>query len=336
MIFVSTYFPHVAKKSQQQHNLPTKSSGTLPSIERCHWTFIVHHTIMPPKKKRSKKHRRKKIATAVETVVDTKESIIVAAAEEARQNKEKEIQSRLLELNKRWKLKMGHYVRFVALGRGTSDTLKRRRRASYFMASGQSARDRRRAITTSVNEHEKAFPLAFKVLTPQYQMYPNEIVINTMNSETLKSIHQKLVAGVGPPLISNPDGTMPFEEPPDSATTTPASSPPATPSSKSTVPANPDVETPETLAKETSLSTLPTPAALSPPLPPLPPPPSEFGLSLFYTPPNSVQRRRLETESEWRWALKDFHKRRDSLSIKGVQSYSNKVLQELKLMEKFI
>jgi hypothetical protein len=313
------------------HNLPTVFRVPYRVLNRCHWTFIVHHTIMPPKKKRTKKHRRKKIATAVETVVDTKENIIVAAAEEARQNKEKEIQSRLLELNKRWKLKMSHYVRFVALGRGTSDTLKRRRRAAYLMASGQSARDRRRAITTSVKEQEKAFPLAFKVLTPQYQMYPNEMVINTMNSETLKSIHQKLVAGVGPPLICNPDGTIPFEKPPDSATT-PASSSPVTPSSKSTVSANSDVETPETLAKETSPSTSPTPAAFPPQLPtPSPPPPAEFGLSLFYTPPNSVQRRRLETESEWRWALKDFHKRRNSLSIKGVQSYSNKVLKELKL-----
>ena len=164
-----------------------------------------HHATQ---KKRSKKGRRKKseAETAVETVVEETQNVSTID-KDLEQLENQEMQTRLIELKKRWKNKMSHYVKFVALGHSSMSHPVKKRRASYMMASGESARDRRRSITltSKVGQQESAFPLAFKVLTPQYQTYSSEVVINIDNTETLLSIKQKLIKEVGPPLIPGTD-----------------------------------------------------------------------------------------------------------------------------------
>jgi hypothetical protein len=272
---------------------------------------------MPPKKKKGKKGRRGKSkadATVEEIVQETQNKDVVI--EDESKKAEEEAKARLHEMKRRWKKKMNRYVKFVALGRSSKNHPKRKRRASYLMASGQTPRERRKSITARVEEIESAFPLAFKVLTPQHQMYSSEIVIDVTNLESLSTIREKLIQEVGPPLISpTEENEAPILESPPASPT--PSLPETTPQSSSDL----EISTTEssTEAIVTSLpNKKPSPEAKS------------FGLSFFYTPPGSMQRRRLETESEWRWALKDFHKNRDALSLESVQGYTKTVLNRLR------
>jgi hypothetical protein len=271
---------------------------------------------MPPKKSRRKKgKRRTKAEAAVEAIVEDASVVEIIAEDTAKKEAEREF-AKLVELKKAWKEKMCTYVKFVALGVQTHLDTTRRRRGSYLMASGQTASARRRSIATKVIDEQLHFPLAFKVLTLQYNTYPSEVVIDIDPRETLKSIEQKLINQVGPQRTSGHDGSeSPFPETPTPDLVA------STIATESSTAAAAVTLTAETLTA-TPLAATPL-AATSTPL-------STFGLSFFYTPPGSLQRRRLATETEWQWALKDFHGRRGAVTLDGVHAYSKKILHRLR------
>ena len=121
--------------------------------------------------------------------------------------------ARLVEVKQKWKARMRKYVTFVTLGIPTTQSHIRRRRNSYLLASGMTASERRQSITTTIVEQQPHFPLAFKVLTPQYNSFSSEVVIDINSQETLKSIEQRLMQEVGPQRLPEHDGSEKIEVP---------------------------------------------------------------------------------------------------------------------------
>ena len=333
---------------------------------------------MPPKKGRRKKgKRRTKTEAVVEVVADEKQNLEITPEQILLQEEAQREMARLVEVKQKWKARMRKYVTFVTLGIPTTQSHIRRRRNSYLLASGMTASERRQSITTTIVEQQPHFPLAFKVLTPQYNSFSSEVVIDINSQETLKSIEQRLMQEVGPQRLPEHDGSEKIEVPetptPETITEVTIEPEPEKPEEEKEVvpiiealkvkddpaftkyfkmlekglpkqavaakmmsdeadPAildmDPDDVSPnhivvkvEEVVKEIEIVTVKKSTKSTTE--------TRTDLSFFYTPPGSLQRRRLETESEWKWALKDFHGRRSAVTLVGMHDYSKKILSRL-------
>ena len=258
---------------------------------------------MPASKQRKKKggSRKKRRATKTSSspiVTQAEANVTVDLAEEARllELARKE-EKALSELRKQQDKRMKQYIRFVALGRGANSDHVRARRSSYHAAGDLNPKHRRASLEAAKTISK--YPLAFTLLTPKDEHQITNLVVQVKDIFSMHDVEKLLL-----PFVANLDNNA------DLANASEHSAPKDSQSSKS---------------NSSDSST----AVVMPHAPQIPETEdSSIHFSFFYSPAGSQVRRRLETGAEWRWALRDFHKRRNSTSIAKIEDFSRRILMD--------
>jgi hypothetical protein len=214
----------------------------------------------------------------------------------------------LAELRRHWSKKMKHYARFVALGCGAKNDHVRARRSSYQRvpgaAEGGTPRSRKHSLVAAMNP--SSYPLAFKLLTPKDDRQITSLVVKVDDTMGMRDVERLLA----PHVQNYAEGEGGAEASAVGAATPETNTAGATATAVTTAVTTPAVTTPAVTGAGAAAA-------------------DTIKFSFFYAPPGSLSRRRLETPTEWAWALKDFHKRRGSTAVATVENYSRHLLHDV-------